>query len=155
MNRYQLCCGSNSQSLDLSLPQEHSLKKDENTFSGFKSALNRCPYAEPSPSLQQHLYAVVMKTPQRPRGAGYSEVGGEEKTGGSFGKEGQCCGKTKKSNVWEIKNSSAELFQRDKLPRFRKTCSKNSFKEAGMPVWFIVGPLNISLRLSVCVCLCD
>lgn len=45
--------------------------RDENTFSGFKSALNRCPYAEPFPhysgrSGRQHLYAVVMKTAQRP-----------------------------------------------------------------------------------------
>lgn len=111
MNRYQLRCGSNSQSLDLSLPQEHSLKKDENTFSGFKSALNRCPYAEPSPSLQQHLYAVVMKTPQRPRGAGYSEVGGEEKTGGSFGKEGQCCGKTKKVTSGKLKIHPQNFFK--------------------------------------------
>lgn len=72
MNHYPLCCGPNSQSLDLSLLREQSLKKDENTSSDFKSALNWCPYAEPLPhysrhSGQQQLYAVVMKTPQRPR----------------------------------------------------------------------------------------
>ena len=52
MNHYQLCYGSNSQSFDLSLPLQQSSGgggRDENTFCGFKSARNRCPYAEALP----------------------------------------------------------------------------------------------------------
>lgn len=48
------------------------LRKYSNIFNGSDSALLWCPYVEPLPhysrqSRQQHLDAVVMKTPQRPR----------------------------------------------------------------------------------------
>lgn len=94
-----------------------SKKEDENTSSGFKSALNWCPYAEAAPhysrnSGQQHLYAVVMKTPQRPREK--ATIKGEKVNATNNKKKLE----KRKYKAWEIRNSSAELFQRHNFSFF-------------------------------------
>lgn len=72
MHHYQLCLSAQHPiTWPLITSDAFLWKIGKITSPGCKSAMNRCPYAEPLPhysrrSGQQHLSAVLMKTPPRP-----------------------------------------------------------------------------------------